>query len=120
MQKVGCVIVSSNLERVLGIGFNGGASGIDDRAYKPKGQSGYIHAEINALLKAGAQEKDKVMFVSHVPCVMCAKAAVNSGVLYLYYRSDNLKGDRTGLNLLKEAGVRATQYPSWLTARSAN
>src|SRR5277367_5910432 len=43
MQKVGCLIVSYNLERVLGIGYNGGASGIDDELYKPEGRSGYIH-----------------------------------------------------------------------------
>jgi dCMP deaminase len=113
IQKVGCVIVSFNLERVLGIGYNGGASGIDDSLYIPDGRSGYIHAEMNALIKTGALEKDKIMFVTHAPCSMCAKAAINSGISYLYYRQDNVRGDRTGLELLERARVRVIRYTCW-------
>jgi dCMP deaminase len=118
-QKVGCVVVSHNLERVLGIGYNGGASGINDEFYKPEGRSGYIHAEMNALIKTGALEKDKIMFVTHAPCVMCAKAAINSGICYLYYRQDNLAKDRMGLDLLASAGVRVVLYPPWTAGKDA-
>ena len=103
-QKVGCVVVSGDLERVLGVGYNGGAAGISDRSFIPADRSGYVHAEENALLKAGAIEKDKVMFVTHTPCVMCAKRAVNSGVGRIYCRQPNQRGDAMGIELLRRAG----------------
>lgn len=119
LQQVGCVLVSSNLERVLGIGYNGGAAGIDDDRYRPAGRSGYIHAEVNALLKTGSSEKDKVMFCTHAPCVMCAKATVNSGISFLYYRNANVKQEEEGLALLREARVTVVRYPPWQPAEVA-
>jgi dCMP deaminase len=103
-QQVGCVVVSGDLERVLGVGYNGGAAGVSDRAFIPSDRSGYVHAEENALLKAGAIEKDKVMFITHTPCVMCAKRAVNSGVARVYCRQPNQRGDAMGVELLRAAG----------------
>jgi dCMP deaminase len=103
-QKVGCVVVSADLERVLGVGYNGGAAGISDRAFIPSDRSGYVHAEENALLKAGAIEKDKTMFITHTPCVMCAKRAINSGVAKVYCRQPNVRGDAMGVDVLRAAG----------------
>ncbi len=103
-QKVGCVVVSADLERVLGVGYNGGAAGISDRAFIPADRSGYVHAEENALLKAGAIEKDKTMFITHTPCVMCAKRAINSGVAKVYCRQPNVRGDAMGVEVLRAAG----------------
>jgi dCMP deaminase len=102
-QQVGCVVVSRDLERVLGVGYNGGAAGMNDREFIPEDRSGYVHAEENALLKAGAIEKDKVMFVTHTPCVMCAKRAINSGVVRVYCRQPNRRGDGMGIALLRRA-----------------
>jgi dCMP deaminase len=103
-QQVGCVVVSGDLERVLGVGYNGGAAGVSDRAFIPSDRSGYVHAEENALLKAGAIEKDKVMFITHTPCVMCAKRAINSGIARVYCRQPNQRGDAMGLDVLRAAG----------------
>lgn len=103
-QKVGCVVVSADLERVLGVGYNGGAAGMNDRDFIPVDRSGYVHAEENALLKAGAIEKNKVMFLTHTPCVMCAKRAINSGVARVYCRQPNQRGDAMGVELLRQAG----------------
>lgn len=108
-QKVGCVVVSGDLERVLGVGYNGGAAGMNDRAFIPADRSGYVHAEENALLKAGAIEKNKVMFLTHTPCVMCAKRAINSGVAQIYCRQPNQR-DAMGVELLKEAGKRVVWW----------
>ncbi|HEY2386402.1 MAG TPA: deaminase [Candidatus Binatia bacterium] len=110
VQKVGCVVVSADLERVLGVGYNGGAAGISDRAFIPSDRSGYVHAEENALLKAGAIEKDKTMFITHTPCVMCAKRAINSGVATVYCRQPNVRGDEMGLELLRKAGKRVVWW----------
>jgi dCMP deaminase len=109
-QKVGCVVVSGDLERVLGVGYNGGAAGMNDREFIPADRSGYVHAEENALLKAGAIEKDKVMFLTHTPCVMCAKRAINSGVARVHCRQPNQRGDAMGLALLRQAGKRVVWW----------
>ncbi len=109
-QKVGCVVVSGDLERVLGVGYNGGAAGMNDRDFIPTDRSGYVHAEENALLKAGAIEKDKVMFLTHTPCVMCAKRAINSGVARVYCRQPNQRGDAMGIALLRQAGKRVVWW----------
>lgn len=109
-QKVGCVVVSADLERVLGVGYNGGAAGMNDRDFIPVDRSGYVHAEENALLKAGAIEKDKVMFLTHSPCVMCAKRAINSGVARVHCRQPNQRGDAMGIALLRQAGKRVVWW----------
>ena len=109
-QKVGCVVVSGDLERVLGVGYNGGAAGMSDRKFIPSDRSGYVHAEENALLKAGAIEKDKIMFITHTPCVMCAKRAINSGVARVHCRQPNLRGDAMGIELLRQAGKRVVWW----------
>jgi dCMP deaminase len=109
-QKVGCVVVSADLERVLGVGYNGGAAGMNDRDFIPVDRSGYVHAEENALLKAGAIEKDKVMFLTHTPCVMCAKRAINSGVARVHCRQPNQRGDAMGIALLQQAGKRVVWW----------
>ena len=109
-QKVGCVVVSADLERVLGVGYNGGAAGMNDRDFIPADRSGYVHAEENALLKAGAIEKDKVMFLTHTPCVMCAKRALNSGVARVHCRQPNQRGDAMGIALLRQAGKRVVWW----------
>lgn len=109
-QKVGCVVVSHDLERVLGVGYNGGAAGISDREFIPSDRSGYVHAEENALLKAGAIEKDKVMFLTHTPCVMCAKRAINSGVARVYCRQPNQRGDAMGVAVLRKAGKKVVWW----------
>jgi dCMP deaminase len=109
-QQVGCVVVSGDLERVLGVGYNGGAAGMSDRDFIPTDRSGYVHAEENALLKAGAIEKDKVMFLTHTPCVMCAKRAINSGIARVHCRQPNQRGDAMGIALLRQAGKRVVWW----------
>jgi deoxycytidylate deaminase len=109
-QKVGCVVVSADLERVLGVGYNGGAAGMNDRDFIPADRSGYVHAEENALLKAGAIEKSKVMFLTHTPCVMCAKRAINSGVARVHCRQPNQRGDAMGIALLRQAGKKVVWW----------
>jgi dCMP deaminase len=118
-QKVGCVVVSNDLERVLGVGYNGGAAGISDRDFIPVDRSGYVHAEENALLKAGAIEKNKIMFLTHTPCVMCAKRAINSGVARVYCRQPNQRGDAMGIEILRAAGKEVVwwQEPARSTER---
>jgi len=110
--QVGSVITTSDLTQVLGIGYNGNAKGLPNRCDSTTpGACGCIHSEQNALIKAGAQLPDKVMFISASPCVMCAKMIINTNVGRVYYRE--AYRDPAGLDVLRQAGVEVVHYDQW-------
>src|SRR2546427_370801 len=85
--QVGTVVTDQQLENVLAIGYNGNARGLPNKCDSAvPGNCGCIHSEMNALVKALGNMRDKVVFVSASPCVMCAKLIINSGVTHVFYR----------------------------------
>ena len=73
------------------------------------GESGMLHAEINALLKMDYNNpKRKILYVTLSPCKMCAKAIINAGiskVVYIEkYRCDS------GLKILEQSGIETCQF----------
>jgi dCMP deaminase len=110
--QVGTVITDARLENVLAIGYNGNARGLPNRCDTAvPGQCGCIHSEVNALVKAPGAVKDKVVFLTNSPCVMCAKLIINSGVTHLFYRE--AYRDPTGIELLDMAGIEPVEYNRW-------
>ena len=85
--KVGAVIVTEDNTQVLSIGYNGDqAGGSNEVESLEPGQSGCIHAEINALIKLDFNNpKKKKMYVTLSPCKMCAKAIVNANISEVVY-----------------------------------
>jgi dCMP deaminase len=113
--QVGTVVTDARLENVLAIGYNGNARGLPNRCDSTvPGQCGCIHSEVNALIKAPGAVKDKVVFVSNSPCVMCAKLIINSGVTHVYYR--RVYRDPSGIELLAATGVTPVAYTRWEAA----
>jgi len=113
--QVGTVVTDARLENVLAIGYNGNARGLPNRCDSTvPGQCGCIHSEVNALIKAPGAIKDKVMFVSNSPCVMCAKLIINSGVTHVFFR--RIYRDPSGIELLAAAGVTPVPYTRWESA----
>lgn len=107
--KVGTVVTDALLENVLAIGYNGNARGLPNRCDSTvPGQCGCIHSEVNALIKAPGNVRDKVVFVTNSPCVMCAKLVINSGVTHVFYR--DAYRDPSGVELLAGAGVTPVHY----------
>ena len=80
--QVGVVIVTQDNTQVLSVGYNGNYSGGPNEVESSTpGESGMIHAEINALLKMDYNNpKDKTLYVTLSPCKMCAKSIVNAGI----------------------------------------
>ena len=80
--QVGAVIVTEDNTQVLSVGYNGNyAGGPNAVESQNPGESGFIHAEINALLKLDYNNpKRKTMYITLSPCRMCAKAIVNAGI----------------------------------------
>src|SRR3989449_949469 len=92
------------LENVLAIGYNGNARGLPNRCDSSvPGSCGCIHSEMNALVKAPGSVRDKVVFISASPCVMCAKLIINSGVTHVFYRK--AYRDPSGIEVLQQGGV---------------
>jgi dCMP deaminase len=113
--QVGTVVTDPRLENVVAIGYNGNAKGLPNRCdSKVPGQCGCIHSEVNALVKAPGSIKDKVVFVTSSPCVMCGKLMINSGVTHVFYRE--LYRDPSGIELLADAGVTPVLYDRWRSA----
>jgi dCMP deaminase len=104
--KVGAVIVSSDFSRVYGIGYNGNAKGRPNICDSDEpGNCGCLHAEDNALLKTnGGAEIPKIVFITHSPCVYCAKRMINKGGVTKVYYHQMYRSD-VGIRILKEAGI---------------
>lgn len=110
--QVGTVITDAMLENVVAIGYNGNAKGLPNKCDSSvPGNCGCIHSEVNALVKAPGGMRDKVVFVTDSPCVMCGKLMINSGVTHVFYRRPYR--DPTGLELLSAAGVTPVHYDRW-------
>ena len=108
--QVGAVVVTEDNCQVLAVGYNGNYSGGPNEVESESpGESGMIHAEINALLKMDYNNpKKKKMYLTLSPCRMCAKAIINAGVDEVVFLEKYRNTD--GINLLSNSGVAIRQY----------
>ena len=108
--QVGSVIVKDN--RILSIGYNGMPAGWsntceftnenNDIETKPE----VVHAEANAIIKLardGESGKDSTLFVTHAPCIHCAKMIYGAGISKVYYKYTYR--DSIGLDFLKKCNI---------------
>lgn len=118
--QVGCVIVKDN--RILSVGYNGTPSGWDnccedhftmindkgERFIETKTKPETLHAEANCLMKlcqSTESSKGATLFVTHTPCIECAKLIYQAGISQVYYinQYDATKG--CGQEFLEKAGI---------------
>lgn len=108
--KVGAIIVSEDNTKMLSMGYNGNyKGGPHEHESDSPGQSGFIHAEVNALVKCDYNfPKKKIMYITHSPCRACCKLIINadiSKVIYLHeYR------DTSGLDILRSSGIDVVDF----------
>lgn len=124
--QVGCVVVKDNT--IIGIGYNGMPSGwtndCEEKTYKDidpnwqyleedgtvyslKTKAEVLHAETNALAKIAKSTNSSegaALFVTHAPCLDCAKLIYQSGINSVYYRNNYRSDD--GLDFLKTCNVK--------------
>ena len=126
---VGAVVVKD--ERIISIGYNGTPAGWDntceDKVYCDDGdwseqllpktanqwmkyklvtKKEVIHAEANAISKLAKSNESglgSVMFVTHAPCVDCAKLIYGAGINKVYYRQAYRNND--GLDFLTKCNI---------------
>ena len=69
-----------------------------------------LHAESNAIAKLARSSqsgRDSSLFVTHAPCMECAKLIYQSGISSVYYR--NSYRDMAGLTFLEKSGILVEQ-----------
>jgi dCMP deaminase len=105
--KVGAIVVSEDNTQMLSVGYNGNyKGGPNEHESTEPGQSGFIHAEVNALVKCDYNfPKKKHMYITHSPCRQCAKLIINAEISKVVY--EQLYRDPSGIELLKSAGIEA-------------
>lgn len=107
---VGATIVRDN--RIIAGGYNGSVSGsghcIDEGCYMIDNHCvRTVHAEANALLqcaKFGVATENADIYVTHFPCLQCAKQIIQAGIKSVYYASD-YRNHPYALELFKEANI---------------
>ena len=119
--QVGCVVVKDNT--IIGIGYNGMPSGWDNNCEEEiiveedekfikglKTKPEVLHAETNALAKIAKSTNSSggaSMFITHAPCIDCAKLVYQSGINSVYYR--NSYKNTEGLDFLKKCNIDVVQ-----------
>ena len=107
---VGAIIVKD--DRIISIGYNGMPSGWsnvcedvqEDGTLKTKPE--VLHAESNAIAKLARSNENgdgADLFVTHSPCIECAKLIYQTGIKNVYYQSDYRSND--GISFLLQSGV---------------
>ena len=104
--QVGTVITSTDYRKVLAVGYNGNASGLPNTCDRDEpGNCGCLHSEENAVINCDSpRHVEKVVFVTHLPCVACAKRLINLGnVRSIHYGEDYRV--RESIALLQSVGI---------------
>jgi len=107
---VGCVLVSGgeHANRIVAAGYNGFLPGTPHRSRVRDGhEQATVHAEQNAIADAarrGVSVAGSTAYVSHFPCVHCAKILAAAGIGVVKYHFD-YKNDPLVCDLLEDAGL---------------
>ncbi len=87
-----------------------GFTGTDQGWYRLKTKPEVLHAETNAIAKLAKSNESGMgatMFITHAPCLDCAKLIYQSGISRVLYR--NTYRDIAGVVFLKNSGIEVEQ-----------
>ena len=87
---VGCVLVKNT--RILSVGYNGFLPGAPHDSHVVNNhEQATVHSEQNAVSDAacrGISINGSIAYITHFPCINCAKILAASGVKIIKYLSD--------------------------------
>lgn len=112
--NVGCVIVSGGAQknRIIAAGYNGFLPGASHTSRLRDGhEQATVHAEQNAISDAarrGVSLEGATAYVTHFPCINCAKILAAAGVRLIKYHRD-YRNDDLVKDLLGESGIELVQ-----------
>ena len=107
---VGTVITSTDFRKVMAVGYNGNATGLPNSCDRDEpGNCGCLHSEENAVINCDSpRSMEKLVFVTHLPCVACAKRLINLGsVRKIFYGQDYR--NRDAVELFAAVGIAVEQ-----------
>jgi len=118
--QVGAVIVKD--DSVISYGYNGMPAGWDNNCefefVHPQTKFSelvtrkeVLHAESNAIAKLAKSNNSGLgadLFVTHMPCLECAKLIYQSGIGRVWY-GENYRDD-AGIKFLKQSGIEVHKY----------
>jgi len=108
---VGCVIVTGGTRknRLVAAGYNGYLPGTPHTSRLRDGhEQATVHAEQNAIADAarrGSSVEGCIAYLTHYPCINCAKILAAAGILEVRYRLD-YRNDEIVAPLFEEAGIK--------------
>jgi dCMP deaminase len=116
---VGAIVVKD--DRIISIGYNGMPAGWDnDCEYTPYDDNGdpmdiktkpeVLHAETNAIAKLARSNEsglDGDIFITHAPCLDCAKLIYQAGIRRVWFRT--AYRDNSGVDFLKASRIQVEQ-----------
>jgi dCMP deaminase len=122
--QVGAIVVKD--DRIISIGYNGMPTGWDncceeevlvdygnrssDAKYELKSKPEVLHAESNAIAKLAKSPESgegASIFITHSPCIDCAKLIYQSGIAAVYYKNDYRSTQ--GLDFLTKSKVKVNK-----------
>lgn len=87
---VGCVLVKEN--RIISQGYNGFLPGCPHKSIvRENHEQATVHAEQNAIAdcaKRGVNCLDSIAYITHYPCIICARILFASGIKEIKYIND--------------------------------
>ena len=87
---VGCILVKDN--RIVSQGYNGFLPGCPHKSVvRNNHEQATVHAEQNALCdcaKRGVSCVESVAYVTHYPCIICARLLLAAGIKEIKYLHD--------------------------------
>ena len=88
--KVGCILVNDN--RIISQGYNGFLPGCPHTSIvRNNHEQATVHAEQNAIAdcaKRGAMCNKSVAYITHYPCIICARILLAAGIKNIKYIND--------------------------------
>lgn len=108
--QVGAIVVRD--DRIISIGYNGMPAGWDNNCEhlqedgSLKTRPEVLHAEMNALMKLARSYESGLgadLFITHSPCMECAKGIYQAGINRVYYGTQYRS--REGIQFLKQSNI---------------
>lgn len=105
-RPVACIAVSNN--KLVSVGFNDSALNMPTRDENKKTLPTVIHAEVNCLINYRGSD-EIVLYCSYAPCVNCASAIIQSGIVKEVWYKELLNLNKDGVKLLRKAGIKCNK-----------
>ena len=83
----------------------------EDGGYETRTRPEVIHAEANAIAKLARSNESgdhASIYITHAPCVECAKLIYTSGIHNVYYKNEYRNED--GIKFLHNCGLKVIKH----------